>query len=58
MSWLLLLLAAAGAVFFLLRAGRESRGRFREILEREAREERRSAPARGPAKDRDLDKAV
>lgn len=38
MSWLLVLLAAAGAVFFLWRAREQSRGRFDEILEREARE--------------------
>jgi hypothetical protein len=48
MSWLLLLLAAAGAVYFLMRARRESRARFEDILRREAEErERRDSGPRG-----------
>lgn len=49
MSWLLVLLAAVGAVFFLWRARQQSRGRFEEILEREARERRGGGGgAKGP----------
>jgi len=47
-SWLLLMLAAAGAVYYLLRAGRDSRARFADILRREAEEQRRQRPGRRP----------
>ncbi|MCK9241244.1 hypothetical protein [Desulfocurvus sp.] len=46
MSWLLLMLAAAGAVYYLVRARNQSRARFEEVLRREA--EARERDGRGP----------
>lgn len=49
MSWILFLLAAGGAVFFLLRARQRARQRFDEILEREAQEQhRKNGPRHAP----------
>jgi len=54
MSWLLVLLTAGGALYFLLNARNQSRKRFDEILEREAAEQRRSGgAAKAPDKKKD-----